>query len=401
MKNILAENMLRFGTKNLNRILKQKLAEQAVSQDLDTSGADSGFAYMPSDPTAQKMLGASSQRISNAAERNTNKNIESELISAYGQVYTDFIQHLSDSRNQESMKIWYLKLTQDSRKAFLEQFKTAKAQLDKQRRLDYEIVLNKGKVTTTQPEGAPPAPPINLGISVSGNDVFQDNTAAITPLIQQKIDQFIADATAAVQNLQGTDAKIKVTELEIAASASRFRNTNQAANMTWAELSKARANNVKNEIIKRLTSIGITVPDNVVKLKGGYNPDGTSGPNPGKITGANGQLVQAVISADGTYNNVIKNPSPQDINKFGAPLNTKEEYDKFKFLVMVCKLEITYSQDIPVPPMKVLDYTMEIKTKKPAGTYKFPTRVWPTFDKMPTVQIGQSASGTIQKCFEF
>lgn len=401
MKNILAENMIRFGTKNLNQALKQKLAEQAVSQDLDTSGADSGFAYMPNDPTAQKMLGVSSQRIANAAERNTNKNIESELLSAYGQTYTDFIQHLSDSKNQESMKIWYLKLTQDSRKAFLDQFKAAKPQLDKQRRMEYEIVLNKGKVTTTQPEGAPPAPPIELGINIAGNDVFDDNTAAVTSTIQQKIDQFIADVTAAVQNVSGTDAKIKVTDLEIAASASRFRNTNQAANMTWNDLSKARANNVKTELVKRLATLGITVPENIVKLRGGYNNDGTSGPNPGKIPGANGQLVQAVISADGTYNNVIKSPTDADINKYGTPHTNKSEYDQYKFLILVCKLEISYGEEPVLPPMKVLDYTMEIKSKKPAGTYKFPTRVWPSFDKMPTVQIGKSAAGTITKCFEF
>ena len=404
LEKLLAENMLRFGTKNLNLKLKQKLAEQSadpakVSQDL--SSGDSGFAYVPNDPTAQKILGNTIQRVSNAAERNTNKNLESELISAYGQLYTDFIQHLSDSRNRESMIIWYLKLTQDSRKAFLEQFKNAKPQIDKQRKMEYEISLRSGKVTTTTPEGAPPAAPIQLGINVSGNDVFQDNTAAITPLIQQNIDRFITDVTTALQNLQGTDAKIKVTDLEIAASASRFRNTGPAANMTWADLSKARANNVKTELVKRLTALGVIVPENVVKLKGGTNPDGTSGPNPGKIPGANGQVVQAVISVDGTYNNIIQNPTPEDINKYGGPLNTKNEYDKYKFLIMVCKLEITYEEPIPVPPVKVKDYTMEIKMKKPAGTYRFPTRVWPDFKSMPSVQIGVSAAPSLTKCVIF
>ena len=302
------------------------------------------------------------------------------------------------SKNQESMKIWYLKLTQDSRYTFLDQFKAAKPQIDKQRKSEYEISLHTGKMITSTPVGAAAAKPIELGINIAGDDVFQDNVSTPTTKMLDLIDKFILDVTAATQNLEGTDAKIKVTSLEVAASASRFRNTNDAANMTWAELSKARAVAVKDELVRKLTAIKIDVPTDIIKIRGGYHPDGTTGPNPGLIPNKDNKMVQVTISNDGTFNNIMLEPTASKINVYGPPLKTKQAYDQYKFLVMLCKLEITYDEPPIVQPVQSQGYTMEIKMKKQVGTFRFPTRSWPDHSKMPSVRKGVSAKGILQAC---
>jgi hypothetical protein len=408
---LLAENMLRFGTKNLSEALQDKLLEQEVTQQVGGEKqiygiTDAEAAILKINPATVKQINKSAN--TTAVETDDLKTNQAtvwrkELVSKFGQErYDQFIQSLAkrggDSRTTTTnVDIWFRQLTQESRLAFLNQFNTYITALKKRKQDDeYLVQLGKGKITREKIEapGAPTLPPVTLGINVSGKDVFIDNQSAITPMIQQAIDQLVADAKQAITAVQGSDGKVTVTELTIAASASRFRNTGPAAKDTWAQLSQKRGANVQKAIVDQLTALGITVPANVITLKGGLNPskDGTSGPNPPK--GFN-------LSTDG----ISINNDESKRGEFGAPLASKEAYDQFKFLVVTCTADVTYSTPVPTIPDAVTSkgYNMLITAYKKPGTIKFPVKdSWLKLPKvMPTVQKGNSAKPTLAKCMEW
>jgi hypothetical protein len=410
MKNILAENMLRFGTKNLSEALKDKLQEQVTQQ---VGGEKQIYGITDAEAAILKITPATVKQINKSA--NTTR-VETddlitdqasvwrkELVNKFGQErYDQFIQSLAKrggaSRTTDTnVDIWFRLLTQESRIAFLTQFNTYITALKKRKQDDeYLVKLGKGKITREKivMQGEDPLPPITLGINVSGNDVFIDNQSAITPVIQQAIDQLISDAKQTLTVVQGSDAKITITDLTIAASASRFRNTGVAAKDTWAQLSQKRGSAVRDAIVSQLTSLGITVPANVITLKGGLNQskDGTSGPNPPK--GYN-------LSTDG----IAVNNDESKRDSFGATLASKDAYDQFKFLVVTCTADVTYSTALPELPDEIVSkgYNMLITAYKKPGTIKFPVKQpWINLKKvMPSVQKGISARPTAMKCMEW
>jgi hypothetical protein len=408
---LLAENMLRFGTKNLSEALQDKLLEQEVTQKVGGEKqiygiTDAEAAILKINPATVKMINKSANTTSvETDDMKTNQASvwRKELVNKFGQErYDQFIQSLakrggSSRTTTTNVDIWFRLLTQESRISFLTQFNTYITALKKRKQDDdYLVELGKGKITREKIEtpGAPPLQPVTLGINVSGKDVFIDNQSAITPMIQQAIDQLVEDAKQAITAVQGSDGKITVTELTIAASASRFRNTGPAAKDTWAQLSQKRGANVQKAIVDQLTALGITVPANVITLKGGLNTskDGTSGPNPPK--GFN-------LSADG----ISVNNDESKRGEFGAPLSSKEAYDQFKFLLVTCTAEVTYSTPVPTIPDEVTSkgYNMLITAYKKPGTIKFPVKdSWLKLPKvMPSVQKGISARPTAIKCMEW
>lgn len=398
LEKILAENMIRFGTKNLTEQLKSKLIEQAT-QTIDTTGENSADAYGPADLTF-KLLGKTPlpQRILNVQKRDPEKslNIENELKSIIE--YTDFITHLTNEKNSESAIIWFLKLTQESRKQFLDQFKQQKTELDP--KLEYSIFLSKGKVTTTvTPIPATIFPPFSVGVNKAGNDVFIDNKSDITPVIQQQIEDLIADVKDQMSNLVNTDVKLSVNSFTIGASASRFRNTEEAANLTWAQLSSKRSETVTLEIKRRLEELGVEFPDNVITVKSGFNGDGTSGPNPGFTTDGK----PYTISADGTFNNIINNPTAEQRNQFGAPLASKDQYDQYKWLVVDCTI-IAVDKTNPIPSEKVEaigEYNMLIKQFKKPGQMKLPKSKPKKTEELKTGTRSTKGKATLTKCATF
>lgn len=408
---LLAENMLRFGTKNLSQALRDKLLEQSVSQEVGGEKqvygiTDAEAAILKINPATIKQINKSTNTTGvETDDMKTNQASvwRSELVNKFGQErYDQFIRSLakrggSSRTTTTNVDIWFRLLTQESRIAFLTQFNTYITALKKRKQDDeYLVELGKGKITREKivMPGEDPLPPVTLGINVSGKDVFIDNQSAITPMIQQAIDQLISDAKQTLTAVQGSDAKIIITDLTIAASASRFRNTGVAAKDTWAQLSQKRGAAVRDAIVSQLTSLGITVPTNVITLKGGLNQskDGTSGPNPPK--GFN-------LSTDGI--SVNNDESKRDA--FGAPLASKDAYDQFKFLVVTCSAQVTYTTTVPELKDEIVSkgYNMLITAYKKPGTIKFPVKdSWLKLPKiMPTVQKGISARPTAIKCMEW
>jgi hypothetical protein len=413
LEKILAENMLRFGVKNLTDELKKKLQEQVDQQiggekEIYSINNDDATILGIAPATVAKFNKNSNTTPVETDDAKTNQSTiwRTELVNKFGpEIYTKFIQSLSkrggnSPTTTENVNIWYQQLTQDSRLAFLTQFNTYISALSKrEQNAEYLVQLKKGKITRekTSPEVPPAVPIAEFGIDVKGEDVFIDNQSAITARIQQAIDQLISDITQATKAVEGSDAKVKITSLSVAASASRFRNTGEAVEDTWAQLSQKRAAAVRDSIVTRLAELGITVPSNIITLKGGKNltNDGTSGPNP--PVGYNFSTNGIDIVNDQTKRTDTR------LGNNGVPHATKSEYDQYKFLVVTCTAEVSYDMPAPGVPNEVASrgYNMLITAYKKPGTLKLPKADFSKFKSMPSVRIGVSAKGTLSDCMEW
>ena len=154
--------------------------------------------------------------------------------------------------------------------------------------------------------------------------------------------------------------QISLISLSIETSASRYRNTGQAAGLTFQQLSYNRNNSAKDYIINSLKENGVTETDTVTPTqnylapKSETNPrgngDGTTGPNP----------PEPNAYVDG--GNVKMNTTPtQPRNQFGEPHPTPEEYDQYKYL----KVKIKLSATLPRPVVEIItknifEYTLKI-----------------------------------------
>ena len=221
----------------------------------------------------------------------------------------------------------------------------------------------------------PDTPPIDLEFGISGSDVFVDNESGVTPAIQSKIDELINNISETLNEINQDPTKkiiLKVKNFMIGTSSSRFRNTEDASNLTWADLSSKRAKNTKEQLYAKLESLGVITSEGTIEFKGGYNGDGTSGPNPGY----NPKGKPYLISKDGTFDNYYKTATKEIRNQYGTPLNTKEEYDIYKWIMVSIPLVESIDVVDPVKPTQIYykGYDLEITPFNNSGTYKFPRR---------------------------
>jgi hypothetical protein len=203
----------------------------------------------------------------------------------------------------DMMKIFFFYLNQSSRLQFLKQTLeflrsfTKKRQLEKQikKNKDYtgeenlygwEAKLVEGDVVKTKTEASPVeggAIEIEFPLEVAGKTVYKENSTVPDVTLVQAIDTWIADAKAQIDDFKVTnpDAVVELVSIDIASSSSRLRNTGEYEGKTWAQLSKDRAEVVYQLMTQKLASIGVTLSPSLQKvLRGGYNGDGSSGPDP-------------------------------------------------------------------------------------------------------------------------
>jgi len=339
MKNILAENMLRFGVKNLSSTSKQTiqfLIEQEDEQqdttkqepDPNRIGADDAQPYM-SLSTDPAVLDTITPRIKAAGKTTPNADIENELRSAHGTSYDDFIKNLN--KGTDTAINWYLKLNQKNRNLMIGQFKEY---LQSNPGKDtYGITINRGR-PTKETIAAEKKSPILIPfiVDIAGDNVFVDNSSALTSRMKEAIDTSIQDAIKRKTELEvdGIKLNLKLNNLTGAASASRFRNSEQAANLTFKQLSELRLQTAIKYLLEQLkTQLKCDLSNYTTTKGGGYNGDGTSGPNP---------PVGNFVPTDGTFNNIVNNPTAEVRNQFGPPLANKAAYNNFKFLLLTADI---------------------------------------------------------------
>ncbi len=131
---------------------------------------------------------------------------------------------------------------------------------------------------------------------------------------------------------------VSLISLDIQTSASRYRNTGQAAELSFQELSGYRNNSAKDYILATLQENGVTNIDAVTPTQQylGGNGDGTTGPNPPE--------PNAYVNSG----NVKMNTTPTEPrDKFGEPHATPEEYDQYRYLKVSIRLSATLPEQEP------------------------------------------------------
>ena len=247
-----------------------------------------------------------------------------------------------------------------------------------------KVTLGKETVEDSTPDDDEKEyPALTMSLPMDGkpsSDFFDDNKWAPTELLQQTVKTEIIDPV-----LEWLDGKkecegvpmVYLNDITVKTSASRFRN---GIKSSWLDLSKNRNDAALSYIKEQLKNVGVYIDGNTVitqEIKG-ENGDGTSGPNPGK----NPDGRQYAISTDGNNDNVIENYTEEIINQFGAPLSTKEEYEKYKYCVVTLTLVLNDCRDIDIDTdeeivvLEVDNYSIKFSSGQPPLKIKLPAIKW-------------------------
>jgi hypothetical protein len=236
----------------------------------------------------------------------------------------------------------------------------------------------------------------DFGVEGSGkNNLYVDNCYKLDNNIKTKIDtEIVQPILDVLSNIPETvdnkklvskmmKGKIKFTwrgcvnSINFDSSASRFRNskgqTCDASKLTFLQLSKLRAETVKNYIVKELiekNKMAWCKGTPIINLNyAGSNGDGTSGPNPpnGFSYIAKGENPMSP-SADPTkdVNNIGGKTVKRD--ECGAPHTNRKDYDQYKYTKINVDAAFNFElmePEIPEKTEPVIDKTPEDKKETP------------------------------------
>ena len=147
------------------------------------------------------------------------------------------------------------------------------------------------------------------------NQIFDNNSSVVKEEFKNQIKNYL---TPIIQQL-GEGHPINTISVDT--SSSRFRNTGEAADLTFKQLSEQRAEAAKNNLVEIAKSLGFNTQNIKFNLNpNGGNGDGTSGPNPPDPT-------PYVDGGEVKMNTAPTKPR----NEFGEPLANAAEYEKFKY----------------------------------------------------------------------
>lgn len=206
---------------------------------------------------------------------------------------------------------------------------------------------------------------------ITNVDLYINNEWEVSPTFKSEFNKVILSPMSAATNAY-PDIQFSLLELSVETSASRYRNTGRAQNLTFAQLSGYRNNSAKDYIIASLKAAGVKETDTVTPKQTylGSNGDGTTGPNPPEPN----QYV------DGGQVPMTQKPT-EPRNQFGEPHQTPEEYDKYKYLrvkiVLVADFGENNLEESKIPIFEY-DYNIEygdrekITIKKIRPPFKFP-----------------------------
>lgn len=244
---------------------------------------------------------------------------------------------------------------------------------DKASRKVQSIIIKKGKLTTQESEKLKPTPDsIYSQFQLRGTEgeVFKDNSTELGEGTKKYIDDTKALIQQIINENPGAVPKIvnkvlingKETDstYTIYTSASRFRNTGNAANLTFAQLSELRAKSVDTYIRQQLGNL-VEFPQPKI-IAEGTNGDGSSGPNPLKPYAFFNQSGKLITSGD------------TGRDDFGAPLSDKNIYEQFKYCNLIFAISFgVEGTKTEVPSGKILGpFSILIDDEKERKRIKIP-----------------------------
>ena len=240
------------------------------------------------------------------------------------------------------------------------------------------IRLIPGKLSTEETDDTV-IPAVKVRHEIDKNtegEPFPNNSTRVGQGVVEWTKKFKGDIVKFMKKYPG--AKVSVATkvdgenfpFEIATSASRYRNTGEAQQMNFKELSQARAESVYSYIVNELSSIVPDISTAKVNLKfNGKNGDGSSGPNPPSPN---------LFSDGGGDPNSFKQ---EGVRKFNGqePHSSPNEYEQYKYCII--QLAVKFDYDIE---------TTELGTKDSIGEWDIKI----TSDTQPT-------GGKNRKIFNF
>jgi hypothetical protein len=202
---------------------------------------------------------------------------------------------------------------------------------------------------------------------VGNTDFYPNNGWQVSDVFTNELNEKVVNPIQQLKQ-EYPEIKIYLDTLEIYTSSSRFRNTGDAADLSFDQLSGYRNNTAKDYIINVLKENGVLNLDKVQPVQNylGKNGDGTSGPNPPKgyqyVSGGIGVKMEPPMSDESKR------------EEFDAPHGSPEEYNQHKYLIINMSFRAEDEKVIPVPTPEDLVYFYSyeitvgdtIKTTKPS-----------------------------------
>jgi len=307
---------------------------------------------------------------------------------------------LMEKLDDEDKKIFYSFLTQKSRLEFLKitldflRSFTKKRKLQKQLEADpnytgvnelynWEANITVGdqtkQVIEVKLEDDFEIKEYQIPLDVAGQTVYVDNSTEPDAALIAAINEWVEELKATIEfEKQDTKAQVIVecTKIDIASSCSRLRNTDSYEGKTWNQLSQDRAERVYTILVSKLQELGVTLSPSIQKiLRGGYNGDGSSGPDPSRyFTLRSGKRTLNMSYSKTGAEKLINDPDDERFgaDKYGGLLKSSQESDKYKFCVALADIiiKVKKGENDPLKP-SVLYYqgysillTPKYKTKK-------------------------------------
>jgi len=350
LENKLAENMIRFGVKNLSEQSNQKLTRlnnKLLSEQLIkfSKGRWRSFSWKRGKEGSQSI-----------PFENYQKNLVNKDPTTWDAYLKDNEAKFLKILDPGSMANWQELKSDETNKGYavaaLEQFNASYGKFkwkysfcDTEDRIE-EIIMRLPK----PPAVVPPvdfngisAPSIEFPVQGMGSNFFVDNLFAPTAEFEAAvtadiIKPLLEKAATMINHPKTTEAsaeypKFHLDMLHVVTSCSRFRNTGDAKDMTFLKLAEERANAARNYILQRLRDLGpgIVVVDGESDIEiqfTGENGDGSSGPNPL----APYQVPRDENGRAGMQNEIWSTGAGEARrDNWGNPLASKALYNNFKY----------------------------------------------------------------------
>jgi len=160
---------------------------------------------------------------------------------------------------------------------------------------------------------------------------------AAAGVFSAQIDKLVNEVTRILSGLNPPEGKPKgyIQSLDLYSSASRFRNSGKAADLSFLELSTNRLNTAQSIIFNKLSAIGVgsDASTKITLNPNGSNGDGTSGPNPPLqykyVPKGNVKMTpfcESNVQECKIGGKVVKR------NELGQPHSNNTDYDKYKYV---------------------------------------------------------------------
>jgi hypothetical protein len=287
---------------------------------------------------------------------------------------------LMEKLDNEDKKIFYAFLTQKSRLEFLKITLNFLQSFTKKRKLQKELEKNPNytgvnelygwnadilvgdqtkQVIEVKLEDDFEIKEYQIPLDVAGQTVYKDNSTEPDAALITAIDEWVEELKSTIEfEKQDNEAQVIVecTKIDIASSCSRLRNTGEVyEGKTWNQLSKDRAERVYTILVSKLQELGVVLSPSIQKiLRGGFNGDGTSGPDPSKSFTLRSGKRALNMSYSKTGAEKLSGP---DEKRFGADkydglLKSSQESDKYKFCIAMADIIIKVRKSDQPDPLK-------------------------------------------------